>query len=60
MGVANPLRFSQDATNSGSAHAFERAERIGPGHVIRIKVQTGNTCCVASIGPYTTSVDVME
>ena len=59
--VANPLRFSQDATNGGSAHSFEWAGRVGPGKQIsRIKVQTGNTISNAEIGPYTTTVEIME
>ena len=29
--TANPLRFSNDLMNSGTAHSFEWAERLGPG-----------------------------
>ena len=59
--VSNALRFSSDQTNNGMAHSFEWAGRVGAGlHTIRIKIETGNICCVASIGPMTTSVDIME
>ena len=39
----------------------EWAERLGPGtYVVRISFQTGNTIAAANIGPYTTTVEVME
>jgi hypothetical protein len=59
--VVNPLRFSQDATNGGTAHSFEWVGRVGPGrHTITIKIQTGNSISNASIGPHTTTVEIMK
>jgi hypothetical protein len=59
--VVNPLRFSNDLMNSGTAHSFEWAERLGPGtYLVRISFQTGNTISAANIGPYATTVEVME
>ena len=59
--VSNPLRFSQDATNSGAAHSFEWVKRLGPGqHLVRISFQTGNTIEDANIGPWTNTVEVLE
>jgi hypothetical protein len=58
---ANPLRFSLDGVNAGTAHSLEWVALVGPGsHSVQIKMQTGNTCCTASIGPWTTSVDILE
>jgi hypothetical protein len=59
--VANPLRFSTDDTNSGTAHSFEWVGRVGAGrHIARIQMQTGNESENANIGPYTTSVEILE
>lgn len=59
--VVNPLRFSQDSTNGGTAHSFEWVGRAGAGkHTIRIRMQTGNTIANADIGPWTMTVDVMQ
>lgn len=59
--TANALRFSEDQTNGGMAHSFEWAGRLAAGHhIILIKIQTGNTAGVASIGPWTFSMDVMK
>jgi hypothetical protein len=58
---ANPLRFSHDAVNGGTAHSFEWVALVGPGsHSVHIQMQTGNTCCTASIGPWTMMVDLMK
>ena len=59
--TSNPLRFSQDGTNGGTAHSFEWVERLGPGqHLVRISFQTGNEIDPANIGPWTNTVEVLE
>jgi hypothetical protein len=56
---ANPIRFSTDNTNGGTAHSFEWVLRVGPGqYVTRIEIARGNTLQQADIGPYTTTVEI--
>ena len=59
--LSNALRFSNDKTNSGTAHSFEWVTRVSAGqHTVRITMQTGNTIENANIGPWTFAVDIQE
>ncbi len=58
---SNPMRFSTDNTNGGTAHSFEWVLRVGPGrHTARLTIGRGNTIDSANIGPWTFATDIHE
>jgi hypothetical protein len=55
------FRFSSDGMNNGTAHSMEWIERLDEGTwSIRVNFVTGNSSFTAKIGPYTTTVEVLE